>query len=89
MMVAMSSHNREMAAILERENNAYKDAVANELQHIAPSLSLKRRRQIAIIVQAMLDGISVQRVRLGSRTSGMREVDEQIRTAVRALVEGA
>ena len=88
MMVAMAGHSREMAAILDRENSSYQKAVAKELKRIAPSLSPQRRRHVAVVIQAMIDGISVQRMRMSRKSPDTRAVDKQIRATIHALVEG-
>ncbi|MFO0448106.1 MAG: TetR/AcrR family transcriptional regulator, partial [Pseudomonadota bacterium] len=60
MIISMADHNEEVSAILKKENDLYEAVLAKELKQIAPKLSPQRRRHVAKIVRAMLDGLAVQ-----------------------------
>ena len=55
-----ANHNPELADILKRENEQYCKSLENELKTIAPHLSASRLNHIAKIINALLDGLSVQ-----------------------------
>ena len=60
MMMSLADHNPDMASILKKENDLYEQVVAEELALISPDLSLQRRRHIARIIHAILDGLGIQ-----------------------------
>lgn len=60
MMMSLADHNPDMASILKKENDLYEQVVAEELKMISPDLSIQRRRHIARIIHAILDGLGVQ-----------------------------
>lgn len=86
-MWSMSWHSPDMAAILKKENDAYQAVVVRELKNIAPRLSLKRRRHIARIIQAILDGLGVQLIYSDPNDPEIRALQSEIKAAVLALVE--
>ena len=86
-VMSMADHSPEMAAILKRENDLYEAVVVKELRQIAPNLSAKRRRHIAKIVHAILDGIGIQYVHEDPDSPDMRGLESEIKAAVFALVE--
>jgi AcrR family transcriptional regulator len=87
MMFAMADHSPEMNAILKKENDLYEAVVVEELGEIAPRLSLKRRRHIAKIIHAVLDGLGIQFVHEDPNSADMRALESEITAAVIALVE--
>jgi AcrR family transcriptional regulator len=87
MMMSMADHSKEMAAILKKENDLYEAVVVKELKQIAPTLSLQRRRHIAKIIHALLDGIGIQYVHEVADSADMRALESEIKAAVFALVE--
>ncbi len=86
-ILSMTDHSPEMAAILKKENDLYEETVVAELKHIAPGMSLQRRRHIAKIIHALLDGIGVQLVYENPNGAVMRALEAEIKSAVIALVE--
>jgi hypothetical protein len=86
-VMSMADHSPEMAAILKRENDLYEAVVVRELKQIAPTLSAKRRRHIAKIVHAILDGIGIQYVHEDPDSPDMRGLESEIKAAIFALVE--
>jgi AcrR family transcriptional regulator len=86
-MMSMADHSPEMAAILKKENDLYEAVVAQELKQIAPQLSAQRRRHIAKIIHAILDGIGIQYVHEDPNSADMRALESEIKAAVFALVE--
>lgn len=60
MMMSLADHNPDMASILKKENDLYEQVVAEELKMISPDLSIQRRRHIARIIHAILDGLGIQ-----------------------------
>lgn len=87
MVMSMADHRPEMAAILKKENDLYEATVARELRRIAPALSLRRRRHIAKIIHALLDGIGIQYVHENPDSADMRALESEIKDAIIALVE--
>ena len=86
-MMSMADHSPEMAAILKKENDLYEAVVAQELKQIAPKLSVQRRRHIAKIIHAILDGVGIQYVHEDPNSADMRALESEIKAAVFALVE--
>ena len=87
-MVGMLDHSSEMAALHYKECRIYEDRLVAELKAIAPELSSVRRRAIAKIIQAIMDGMSIQAVHEDNGSAVTRIVDEEIKKAITALVEG-
>ena len=87
MMMSMTDHNREMAAILKKENDLYEVVVSRELKQIAPQLSAQRRRHVAKIIHAILDGVGIQYVYEDPDSADMRALESEIKAAIYALVE--
>lgn len=87
MMMSMADHNPEMAAILKKENDLYEAVVVKELKQIAPGLSAARRRHIAKIIHAFLDGIGIQYGHEDPDSPDMRALESEIKAAIFALVE--
>jgi len=87
MIVSMADHSKEMAAILKKENDLYDAVVTRELKHIAPRLTVQRRRHIAKIIHAILDGLGIQYVHEDANSPDMRALGSEIKAAVFALVE--
>ena len=86
-MMSMADHSPEMAMILKKENDLYEAVVAEELKQIAPQLSAQRRRHIAKIIHAILDGVGIQYVHEDPNSADMRALESEIKAAVFALVE--
>lgn len=87
MVMSMADHNREMAALLKKENDLYESVVAKELKQIAPKLSPARRRHIAKIIHAILDGVGIQYAHESPDSADMRGLESEIKAAIFALVE--
>jgi AcrR family transcriptional regulator len=87
MVMSMADHSPDMAALLKKENDLYRSVVAKELKQIAPNLSLQRRKQIARIIQAILDGLGIQFVHEDPDSAEMRALESEIKAAIVALVE--
>ena len=87
MMMSMADHSPEMAAILKKENDLYEAVVTRELKQIDPQLSLQRRRHIAKIIHAILDGIGIQYVHEDPNSADMRALESEIKAVVAALLE--
>jgi len=86
-MMSMADHSPEMAAILKKENDLYEASVARELKHIAPKMAPQRRRHIAKIIHALLDGIGIQYVHEAPDSADMRALEFEVKAAIIALVE--
>lgn len=89
MLMSMADHSPEMAAILHKENERYQAVVTRELKNVAPEMSAPRRRHLAQIIQAMLDGLGVQRTYQGQNRDGadLRALESEIKAAIFAIVE--
>jgi AcrR family transcriptional regulator len=87
MVMSMADHSPDMAALLKKENDLYQAVVARELKQIAPQLSTQRRKQIARIIQAILDGLGIQFVHEDPDSAEMRALESEIKAAIVALVE--
>jgi len=86
-MVGMVDHSPGMAALHKKELQAYEDALAKELKVIAPRLTPPRRRHIAKIIQAIIDGLSIQYAHEAPDSPGMRAIESEIKAAILALIE--
>ena len=86
-MISMADHSKEMAAILKKENDLYEAAVMREFKQIAPELSLQRRRHIAKIIHALLDGLAIQFGLEDPNSAEMRALESEIRALIVNLVE--
>lgn len=87
MLMAMADHNREIRAILKKENDLYEQVVAEELRTIAPRLVPQRRRHIAKIIHALIDGFGIQYAYEDPASADMRALESEIKAAIFALVE--
>jgi AcrR family transcriptional regulator len=87
MVMSMADHSPDMAALLKKENDLYEAVVAKELKQIAPSLSPQRRRHIAKIIHAFLDGLGIQFVHDDPNSADMRALESEIKAAIFALVD--
>lgn len=87
MAISMADHSKDMAALLKKENDLYQGAVVKELKLIAPELSIQRRRQIARIIHAILDGLAIQFAHENPNAPEMRALESEIKAALVALVE--
>ncbi len=89
MVMSMADHSKDMAALLKKENDLYQSAVAKELKQAAPHLTPQRRRQIARIIQAILDGLGIQFVHEDPDSAEMRALESEIKAAIVALVDAS
>ena len=87
MAISMAEHSKDMAALLKKENDLYQSVVVKELKLIAPELSMQRRRQIARIIHAILDGLAIQFAHENPNAPEMRALESEIKAALVALVE--
>jgi AcrR family transcriptional regulator len=87
LMVGMLDHSPEMAALHRKECRLYEDRLVAELKVIAPHLSAARRRSVAKIIQAIIDGMSIQAVHESKGDPVMRIVDNDIKRAIASLIE--
>ena len=89
MMMSLADHNPDMASILKKENDLYEQVVAEELELISPDLSLQRRRHIARIIHAILDGLGVQFSYEDADGPEMRALASEIKIALFAMLEAS
>ena len=87
MMMSLADHNPDMASILKKENDLYEQVVAEELELISPELSLQRRRHIARIIHAILDGLGIQFSYEDAEGPEMRALASEIKVALFAMLE--
>ena len=87
MMMSLADHNPDMASILKKENDLYEQVVAEELKLISPNLSVQRRRHIARIIHAILDGLGVQFSYEHPDSPEMRALSNEIKIALFAMLE--
>ena len=87
MMMSLADHNPDMASILKKENDLYEQVVAEELKMISPNLSAQRRRHIARIIHAILDGLGIQFSYEDSGSPEMRALASEIKIALFAMLE--
>ncbi len=87
MMMSLADHNPDMASILKKENDLYEQVVAEELKIISPNLSVQRRRHIARIIHAILDGLGVQFSYEDPESPEMRALASEIKIALYAVLE--
>ena len=89
MMMSLADHNPDMASILKKENDLYEQVVAEELELISPELSLQRRRHIARIIHAILDGLGIQFSYEDAEGPEMRALASEIKIALFATLEAS
>ena len=87
MLMSMADHSADMAAILKKENDRYQAELVKELKHIAPDLTLRRRRHIARIIHAILDGLGIQFIYADPDSPDTRALVSEIQAAIITLVE--
>ena len=87
MMMSLADHNPDMASILKKENDLYEQVVAEELKLISPNLSVQRRRHIARIIHAILDGLGIQFSYEDPESPEMRALASEIKVALFAILE--
>jgi AcrR family transcriptional regulator len=88
LMVGMLDHSSEMAALHLKECRRYENRLVLELGVILPGLSLARRRAMAIIMQAVIDGMSIRAVHEPRTGVPTELVDREIKRAIRSLADG-
>ena len=89
MMMSLADHNLDMASILKKENDLYEQVVAEELKMISPDLSIQRRRHIARIIHAILDGLGIQFSYEDAEGPEMRALASEIKIALFAMLEAS
>ncbi|MCY4361882.1 MAG: TetR/AcrR family transcriptional regulator [Gammaproteobacteria bacterium] len=89
MMMSLADHNSDMASILKKENDLYEQVVAEELALISPDLSLQRRRHIARIIHAILDGLGIQFSYEDAEGPEMRALASEIKIALFAMLQAS
>ena len=89
MMMSLADHNPDMASILKKENDLYEQVVAEELKLISPGLSIQRRRHIARIIHAILDGLGIQFSYEDAEGPEMRALASEIKIALFAMLEAS
>lgn len=57
---ALAHRDPEMAAILARDNEVYRESLSNAFAVIAPEMPARRRELLARLVQTLVDGMSLQ-----------------------------
>ena len=87
LMMSLANHNPEMAAILKKENDLYEEVLAEELGLISSNLSAQRRRHIARIVHAILDGLGIQYTYEDPDSPEMRALANEVKVALFALLK--
>lgn len=87
MIISMADHSPEVSAILKKENDLYEAVLAKELKQIAPKMTAQRRRHIAKIIRALLDGLAVQLVHEDPGSADMKALQSEMKAAIFALVD--
>ncbi len=87
MLMSMADHSPEMAAILRKENERYQAMVVRELKVIAPEMSAQRRRHVAKIIQALLDGLGIQRIYQARDDADLRALESEAKAAIFAIFD--
>jgi len=86
-MVGLVDQNPEIAALHAKEIQAYERSLAEELHHIAPELPARRCRHIAKLIQAIVDGLSIQYAHVDPADPEIRAMEAEAKAAVFALVD--
>ena len=87
MMMSLSGYNSEMAALLKKENDLYEEVLSEELKIISPQLSDQRRRHIARIIHAILDGLGIQFSYDDADSAEMKALTAEIKEALFTILE--
>lgn len=86
-MGALANHHHEMAKAKKEANDAYIQALSEEIAPISPQLSEKRRLHIAQIINVIMDGLSVQFSHTDVDCIELRTLIREIKVALFALLE--
>lgn len=89
MMMSLSGHNIDMAALLKKENDLYEQVLTEELKFISPHLSDQRRRHIARIIHAILDGLGIQFSYDDADSAEMQALTSEIKEALFTILESS
>jgi AcrR family transcriptional regulator len=84
---ATASHSPEMREVLRRENERYREALAEELGEIASELSEQRRRHLAQLIQALLDGVAMQLSYADPSDADVKALFRELKSAVVTLID--
>ena len=87
MMMSLAEHNADMASILKKENDLYEEVLADELKMVSPQMTIQRRRHIARIIHAILDGLGIQFSYEDADSPEMRALTSEIKIALFAMLE--
>ena len=74
---------------MKEENDLYEEVVAEELKLISPDLTIQRRRHIARIIHAILDGLGIQFSYEDAEGPEMRALASEIKIALFAMLEAS
>jgi AcrR family transcriptional regulator len=88
-IIALADHSPELAGILKKENDLYEEVLTEELALISPALPLLRRRHIARIIHALLDGLAVQYIYEDADSPEMRALAGEMKVALFAILEAS
>jgi AcrR family transcriptional regulator len=84
---ATASHTPEIREVLRRENERYREALALELGEIASELSEQRRRHLAQLIQALLDGVALQLSYAEPTGADAKALFREMKAAVVTLID--
>ena len=86
-LIGIADQNAELAAILQRENDAYEAALADELRVLSPDTTEARRAHIAKIVRILLDGLAIDLIYNDPRSARMIGLKSEIKALLTLLFE--
>ncbi len=84
---ALASRDEEMASILARDNQVYRDALVASFEDLAPELSRKQRLLLARFVQVVVDGASLQLLTDDASSSEIRGLLRLLKRVTVELLE--
>lgn len=89
MMMSQAGHNADLAKLLKKENDLYEEVLTGELKLISPQLSEQRRRHLARIIHAILDGLGIQFTYEDADSAEMRGLTSEIKEALYTMLESS
>jgi AcrR family transcriptional regulator len=88
-MVGMVDQNPEIAALHAQELAAYEGALTDELRRIEPRLSARRARHVAKLIQAIVDGLSLQYAHVDPEDPDILAMEAEAKAAILGLLDSA
>lgn len=87
LLISLADHSPDLAAILKKENDLYQQEVAEQLRIIDVGMSEERRKHVARMIQAILDGFGIQYAYEDRESPEMRALESEVKVALEAILD--